>query len=56
MSLLTILWVLLIIYLVLSLASILPAPQFSGRNPVFVVLIIILLLFLLGPNLGLRWH
>lgn len=55
MSVLTLLWIILIIYLVSSLASWVPAPAFPGRNPLWVVLIVILVLVLLRGPLGWRW-
>jgi hypothetical protein len=52
---LTILWLILIVYLVAALLSWLPAPQFSGRNPVFLILVVVLLIVLLREPLHIRW-
>ncbi len=55
MSLVSILLVILVVYLVIALFGALPAPDFQGRNPLFVVLVVILLVVLLRGPLGLHW-
>lgn len=55
MSIYNLLFIILIIYLVTSLGGWAPGPRFQGRNPVWVILIVVLVLMLFRGQFGMRW-